>query len=173
MPLSMHHVTSAPMKQLLTALGENLKLAEAHCEENGVSAEDMLNARLAPDMMSLTEQVQRATFHAAAALARLGQVDLPDYQDTETTFAELHDRVAKSLADMDAVSESQTDGSDGREVDVQTRMALLKFNGLDYVLQFALPQVIFHCTTAHGILRHMGVDIGKRNFLGKMDARQG
>ena len=171
MSLSMHHVTVAPMVQLLNALSNNLKKAKDHCANNQVDDDNLLLGRLAPDMMNLIEQVQRASFNAAGAVARLSQSELPEFTDNEKTFDDLQKRIADTLSYMARYTEEQLEGSEMREVEVQTRVALLKFDGQDYLLQFALPQVLFHVTIAHGIMRNQGVDVGKRDFLGKMDVK--
>mgnify|MGYP002883123182 CR=1 FL=1 len=171
MSLSMYQVTVSPMTQLLNALSKNLRKAKEHCAINRVDEDNVLLGRLAPDMMTLIEQVQRASFNAVGAVARLAQAELPEFADDEKTFDDLQKRIADTLSYMAGYTEEQLKGSEMREVEVQTRVALLKFDGQDYLLQFALPQVLFHVTTAHGIMRNQGVDIGKRDFLGKMDVK--
>ena len=122
-------------------------------------------------MMNLVEQVQRACVNATGAVARLTKSGLPEFAEDEKTFDDLQQRVTKTLLYLGQYSENQVEGSETTEVEVQTRVALLKFDGQDYLLQFSIPQVLFYVTTAHCIMRNQGVEIGKRDFLGSMDVK--
>ena len=171
MPLSIHKVTVIPMAQLLGALAENLEKARNYCDKNEINGENFIRESLASDMMTLVEQVQRACVNATGAVARLTNSELPEFAEDEKTFDDLQQRITETLSYLRGYSEEQFEGSETMEVEVQTRVALLKFSGQDYLLQFAIPQVLFHVTTAHCIMRNQGVDIGKRDFLGSMDVK--
>ena len=129
----------------------------------------MLNARLFPDMYPLTRQVQIATDMSKGAAARLAGLEIPKYEDNETTFAELQARIAKTIAFLDTIKPAQLEGSEARAVVISVRKIDLKFTGQDYLLKWVNPNVYFHVTTAYNILRHNGVELGKQDFLGAKD----
>ncbi len=122
--------------------------------------------RLVADMFPLSRQVQIACDTAKGAVARLAGVDIPKHDDTEQTLAELKARIAKTLAFIEGVQPAQLDGSEEREVVLRQRGQDVRFNGLQYLLGFALPNFYFHVTTAYGILRANGAGLGKRDFIG-------
>jgi hypothetical protein len=117
-------------------------------------------------MYPLTRQVQIATDMSKGAAARLAGVEIPKYEDNETTFAELQARIAKTIAFLDTIKPAQLEGSETREVTITVRKIDLKFTGQDYLLRWVNPNVYFHVTTAYNILRHNGVELGKKDFLG-------
>ena len=121
---------------------------------------------LFPDMFALTKQVQIATDQAKGCAARLTGIEIPVFEDTEATFGELQTRIEKTIAFLDSVKASQFDGSEARHIVLQLRDRTVEFNGQDYLLKWVMPNFYFHVTTAYDILRHNGVDIGKRDFLG-------
>ena len=129
----------------------------------------MLNARLFPDMYPLTRQVQIATDMSKGAAARLAGLEIPKYEDNETTFAELQARIAKTIAFLDTIKPAQLEGSEARAVVISVRKIDLKFTGQDYLLKWVNPNVYFHVTTTYNILRHNGVELGKQDFLGARD----
>jgi len=129
----------------------------------------LLNARLFPDMYPLTRQVQIATDMSKGAAARLAGLEIPKYEDNETTFAELQARIAKTIAFLDTIKPAQLEGSEARAVVISVRKIDLKFTGQDYLLKWVNPNVYFHVTTAYNILRHNGVELGKQDFLGAKD----
>jgi hypothetical protein len=116
-------------------------------------------------MFTLTRQVQIATDHAKGAMARLAAHQPEAIEDTEATFAELKARIAKTLAIVESYKPEQLDGSETREITIKIPNAELKFNGLDYVNTWAMPNFYFHVTMAYAILRHNGIELGKRDFL--------
>ena len=131
----------------------------------------LLQSRLSPDMLPLTRQVQIATDAAKACVARLGGVDNPRMADDETSFEQLHDRIARTLAFFDTVPAAQIDGSEERAITVPLGPErTLTFSGQNYLLHWAIPNFCFHVTTAYAILRHEGVELGKRDFLGDVHA---
>jgi hypothetical protein len=117
-------------------------------------------------MFPLSRQVQIACDSAKGAAARLAGVEIPKHEDTEQTFAELKARIAKTLDFVESLKPAQIDGSEDREVVLKLRGQDVKFNGLQYLLGFAYPNFYFHVTTAYNILRHNGVEIGKRDYIG-------
>lgn len=163
--LSMHAISGPVFSRMLRNLAAILAKAEAQAKVKGYDPAVLLNARLAPDMFTLTRQVQIATDHAKGAMARLAGVAPEAIDDTETTFTQLQARIAKVLDIVESFSEAQLDGSEARQITIKIPNAELKFAGLDYVNQWAMPNFYFHVTTAYAILRHNGVELGKRDFL--------
>jgi hypothetical protein len=145
----------------LDNLSAILKKGEAHA-----GSASFVDARLAPDMLTLAGQVQRASDAAKGAVARLGGIDNPSFPDTEKTFAELQARIKKTIDFLQGVKPAQIDGSEQKTIEMKAGGRELKFTGIDYLLGFALPNFFFHVTTAYAILRHKGVPIGKMDYLG-------
>jgi uncharacterized protein len=164
--LSMYDATIPPLKRALNNLSHILKKGEEHADSKNIEHTVLLNARLFPDMYPLTRQVQIATDMSKGAAARLAGVEIPKYDDNETTFAELQTRIAKTIAFIDAVKPAQMEGSETRDVGITVRKMELKFTGQSYLLKWVLPNVYFHVTTAYNILRHNGVELGKADYLG-------
>lgn len=163
----MYQYSIPPLKRALTNLSAVLKKGEAFAEAKKIAPDVLLNARLAPDMYPLVRQVQIATDLSKGAAARLAGLEVPKYEDNETTFAELYARIEKTIAFMDGIQAAQLVGAEEREITLLIREVELKFTGLDYLLNWAQPNVYFHVTTAYNILRHNGVALGKRDFLGQ------
>lgn len=160
------HAFSAPtFARMLRNLSAMLGKAEAHAKARNYDPAVLLNARLAPDMFTLTRQVQIATDHAKGAMARLAGTQPEVIPDTDVTIADLQARIAKVIGIVESFTEAQLDGSEKREISIKIPNQELKFNGLDYLVTWALPNFYFHLTTAYAILRHNGVDLGKRDFL--------
>lgn len=126
----------------------------------------LLQARLAPDMHPLVRQVQIATDHAKGCCSRLADVEIPVFPDEESTFAEVEDRVKRTLRFLRGLKASQFAGSEDRKIVIKLSVGTLSFSGLDYLNGFALPNFYFHYTTAYNILRHNGIGLGKMDFLG-------
>ena len=157
---------SAPtFTRMLRNLSSILAKAEAHAKARNFDPSVLLGARLAPDMLPLTRQVQIAADTAKGAMARLAGHTPESIEDNETTFADLQARIAKTLAIVEGYSEAQLEGSDKREVSIKIPNNELKFSGIDFLNTWALPNFYFHITTAYAILRHNGVELGKRDFL--------
>jgi len=171
MPLSMHQASVPVFRQSLAALSAMLDKAAAHCEAGDRDPAELLAMRLAPDMYSLTEQVQRASFHASQCVAQLGRVETPSFDDDETSFDDLRGRIANAIAYVGSFTPDRFDGSEHRIHQIPTRIRMLELPGQDFLLHFALPQFFFHVTTAYVIVRHAGVEIGKRDYLGDASAR--
>ncbi len=167
--LTMFDATLPPLKRALANLSAILKKGEAYADAKNIDHTVLLNARLFPDMYPLTRQIQIATDMSKGAAARLAGVEIPRYEDHETTFAELQARIAKTIAFLDTIKHEQLVGSATREVTITVRKADLTFTGQDYLLKWVNPNVYFHVTTAYNILRHNGVELGKSDFLGPRD----
>jgi uncharacterized protein len=161
MSISMYRASIPVFIRALGNLSAILKKGEAH--EGSAS---FIDARLAPDMLTLAGQVQRASDAAKAGVARLGGIDNPSFPDTEKTFAELQPRIKKTIDFLQSVKPEQIDGSEQRTIEFKAGQRELKFTGMDYLLGFALPNFYFHVTAAYAILRHKGVQIGKMDYLG-------
>ena len=159
--------TSVPaFVQTLNALSGILTKAATYAETKKIDPSVLVNARLAPDMFALARQVQIATDHAKGAAARLAGVEVPSFPDTEMTFAELQARITKTLDYIKGLKPAQFEGGDTREVTLKIGGQEMKFKGATYLSHFAFPNFYFHATTAYNILRHNGVDVGKRDFIG-------
>jgi hypothetical protein len=161
MSISMYRASIPVFIRALGNLSAILKKGEAH--EGSAS---FIDARLAADMLTLAGQVQRASDAAKAGAARLGGIDNPSFPDTEKTFAELQARIKKTVDFLQSMKPEQIDGSEQKRIEFKAGQRELKFTGVDYLLGFALPNFYFHVTTAYGILRHKGVQIGKMDYLG-------
>jgi hypothetical protein len=170
MTLSMYQASVPAFVQTLRALDTILSKATAYAEAGSFSGAVLLNARLYPDMLAFTQQVQIATDLAKGAAARLAGVSVPSYEDTELTFPELKERVTKTITFLSTVKPEQTDGSEQRDISLTIRGHEVSFKGQEYLLHLALPNFYFHATTAFVILRHNGLQIGKRDFLGMTSA---
>ncbi|QZA79117.1 DUF1993 domain-containing protein [Deefgea tanakiae] len=167
MPISMYSASVPVFKQMLLALADVLAKAEAHAKANGIDAETLLQARLAPDMFPLVRQVQIACDFAKSVPARLAGVEVPSYEDSEQNFAELQTRISNTLAVVEGFSAAQIDGSEDLEVVLRAGTPKeKKLNGQTYLLSYGLPQFFFHITTSYALLRHHGVEIGKRDYMG-------
>ena len=166
MSLSMYQASVTVFTRSLTALSVILDKAAADAETRGIDPSVLINARLAPDMFALARQVQIAADTARNATANLAGVTPPSHPDTETTFPELKARIAAVLDYMKGFKPEQFEGAETRTVVMKMRTGDLSFAGADYLLGFALPNLYFHAATAYDILRHNGVAVGKRDFLG-------
>lgn len=164
--LTIYDTSILPLKRALTNLSAILKKGEAYADEKKVEHSVLLNARLFVDMYPLTRQVQIATDMSKGAAARLAGVEIPKYEDNESTFAELYARIEKTIDFLDSIKAEQLEGSETREVVITIRKVDLTFTGQDYLLKWVHPNVYFHVTTAYNILRHNGVELGKKDFLG-------
>ncbi|SFZ74284.1 DUF1993 domain-containing protein [Chitinimonas taiwanensis] len=166
MSLSMYQASVPVFVRLLGNLAEILRKAEADADARKIDASVFLNARLAPDMFPLVRQVQIAADAAKSCAANLAGLPVPSYPDDETSFAELQARIAKTVDFIQGVSAEQIDGSEAREIVLKRRDKETRFLGQPYLLTYVYPNFFFHITTAYDILRHNGVQIGKRDYLG-------
>ena len=152
--------------QVLEAVSAMLGKAQAHCEARKVDPAVLLGSRLALDMLPLSRQVQIAADFPKNLVARLAGVPIPSMPDTETTIPELQDRLARTVAFIRGFKPEQLDGTEGREVAFKVAGREMRFTGQGYLLYFMLPNLHFHATTAYAILRHNGVELGKRDYMG-------
>jgi hypothetical protein len=166
MAISMYTASVPVFAQYLSALSAVLKKAADHCAAKKIEPSVLIGARLFPDMFALARQVQIATDHAKGATARLSGSEVPSFPDTEATFEELEARIAKTLDYIKSFKPEQIDGSDDKDIVLKIGGKEYPFTGADYLVHFALPNFFFHTTTAYAILRHAGVEIGKRDFIG-------
>jgi hypothetical protein len=166
MSLTMYAASVPVFKQILTSLSAVLSKAEAHAHERKIEPAALLQARLYPDMFALTRQVQVAADFAKGAAARLAGVEVPRYDDTEQSFADLQQRIARTLAFIDGLPREAIEASAERDITTGNGANAKHFKGQAYLLHYALPHFYFHATTAYAILRHNGVEIGKKDFIG-------
>ncbi len=167
MSLSMYSASVPVFQKMLRALGAVLEKAEAHAQQHKIEPNALLQARLFPDMFPLVGQVLIATDFAKGASARLAGEDVPRYEDNEQTFAELQQRITKTLGYIESLDCAGFDAAEGRAITHGAGERARHFErGDDYLTGFVLPNFFFHVTTAYAILRHNGVPIGKRDFLG-------
>lgn len=167
MTLSMYQASVPVFRQMLGALSAVLAKAEAHAVAKKIEPNALLQARLYPDMFALLRQVQIACDFAKGVAARLAGVEVPGFEDKEETFADLQARIEKTLAFVAGLEASQIDGSEESRIVTQAGTPKEKiFSGQSYLLNYGLPHFFFHTTTAYAILRHNGVDVGKKDYVG-------
>ena len=165
--MSFYDASVPAFLQILGSLSGLLGKAEAHCKAKNIQPEVLLNARLYPDMFPLTRQIQTVCDFAAKSCARLTQSEVPTTSDTERTFDELKQRLAKTIDYVKTFKPAQFEGADSRDVSFPVGPSkTMTLKGQQYLNNFAFPNFYFHAAIAHGILRHNGVEIGKRDFLG-------
>jgi len=167
MNISVHAMTVDVFSNALRNLGTILEKGQASALARKFEPAVLLNARLAPDMLPLTRQVQIACDIAKNGTARLAALEPPRFEDTEQTFEELQARITKTIEYIKSIPPGGFEGAEERDIKVPAGPNnTLEFKGLDYVQRWAIPNVFFHVTAAYAILRHNGVDVGKRDFLG-------
>jgi hypothetical protein len=163
------YTSSVPVfRQMLGSLDAILARAEAHATEKNIEPAALTRARLFPDMFPLSKQVQIACDFARGVSARLAGAEVPKYDDEEQTFAELRGLIARTVGFIDGFTPTRFEAAAQREI--VTRPGTPKerrFNGQAYLLSYGLPQFFFHVTTAYALLRHNGVEIGKRDYMGQ------
>ena len=168
MPLSMYSQTVPVFVRLLGNLSAILDKTAKHCTDARIDPAVLMSSRLFPDMFPFSRQVQLASDFAKGAAARLGGLDVPKYEDTESTIDELKARIAKTVAFIESVGEDRFAGADARTVTIPMRGEQKSFGGLVYLNNIVMPNFYFHLTTAYNILRHNGVPLGKADFTGPM-----
>jgi len=166
MSISMYQASAPRFANTLKNLSAILDKAKAHAEAKKIDELVLTASRLYPDMFALARQVQIACDSAKGAVARLAGVEIPKHEDTEKTFDELKERIAKTLAFIATVKAAQIDGSEEKEIVLKLRGKDVPFRGLQYLMGFAWPNFYFHTVTAYDILRHNGIEIGKQDFIG-------
>lgn len=166
MSISMYSTLMPMAKTLLGGLSNVLQKGADHAKAKGFDESVLVNGRLAPDMFALARQVQIATDQVKGGAARLAGVEIPVFADDETTIEQLKARIAKTLAFLDSLTPAQIDGTEGKEITLKMRAGDITFTGQRYLIGSVIPNLTFHCATAYNILRHNGVEVGKRDFLG-------
>lgn len=166
MTISMYQSSVPAFIRGLNNLAAILAKAATYAEIKKIEPEVLINARLAPDMFPLVRQVQISSDMVKGCAARLAGIDVPSFPDTEKTFAELQERIAKTVDFLQTVHAGQIDGSEERKVTLKLRGKDVEFHGQNYLLNFVLPSFYFHTSVAYSILRHNGLDIGKMDYIG-------
>ncbi|HKU71582.1 MAG TPA: DUF1993 domain-containing protein [Burkholderiales bacterium] len=163
---SMSQITLPVFVKHLNALAGCMKKAQALYAEKKYDEATLMSYRFYPDMFTFARQVQQATEHARNCTAALAGVEAPKYEMNEKSLADLIARCEKSVAWLNSVKADQLDGTEGKSVTVKAGDRELTFTGLDLVLKRSMPNFYFHATTAYDIMRHNGVELGKRDFMG-------
>ena len=166
MNISMYQASAPRFVNILKNLSAILDKAQAYADARKIDPTVLTSSRLYPDMFSLARQVQTACDTAKGAVARLAGIEIPKYEDTEQTLAELKARIAKTIDFIGTVKAAQIDGSEDKSIVLKIRGQDVNYTGMQYLLGFAHPNFYFHVTTAYDILRHNGVEIGKRDYIG-------
>ena len=166
MSLSVHQVAVPTFTRMLKNLSAILQKGLAHAEAKEIDPSVLINSRLALDMLPLVRQIQIATNTAKNAVSELAGVEAPEYEDDEVTFADLFARIDKTIDHLETFEPEQFDGAENKKVTLKAGETSIEFKGFRYLMDFAMSNFYFHVTTAYNILRHNGVEIGKRDFLG-------
>lgn len=166
MNISMYQASAPRFVNTLKNLSAILDKAQAYAEAKKIDPLVLTASRLYPDMFAFTRQVQSACDHAKGACARLAGVEVPKHEDTEKTFAELKARIAKTVDFIGTLKPTQIDGTEDNDITLKLGPREFTYKGMQYLLGFALPNFYFHVTTAYDILRHNGVELGKRDYIG-------
>ena len=165
--MSFYDATVPAYLQVLNSLSGLLTKAEAHCAAKKIAPEVLLNSRLYPDMLPLSKQIQLATDFATRGCARVTHSEVPQTPDTEKTFEELRARLAKTADYVKSFKPEQFEGADTKDVTFPMGPdKTMTMKGQQFISNFSLPQFYFHAAIAHGLLRHNGVEVGKRDFMG-------
>ena len=166
MTITMYQASVPYFLRMLGSLRKVLEKGAAHAATRKFDPAVLFSDRLAPDMLPLARQVQIASDNAKGCCARLAGIDPPRFEDNETTYPQLVERIDRTVAFLKTLQPAQVDGSEGRDVVLKFPNQTFNFKGQDYLLFFAIPNFTFHVVTAYNILRHNGVDVGKADFLG-------
>ena len=166
MSLSMYDASIPVFVRQFRNLALILDKAAAYAETKKIDSVVLVNARLAPDMFPLSRQIQIASDAAKGCAARLAEMEVPAFPDNEASIADLQARIEKTIHFLESINPAAINGSEQREISLIIGGKTMPFQGKSYLLNFALPNFYFHSTTAYAILRHNGVDIGKKDYLG-------
>lgn len=166
MTISMYQASAPRFANTLKNLSAILDKAQAHCDAKKIDPLVLTSARLYPDMFALARQVQVVCDTAKGAMARLAGVEIPKHEDTEKSFEELKARIAKTVALIETFKPAQIDGTEDKDLVIKLGAREVQWKGMQYLLGFALPNFYFHAATAYDILRHNGVELVKRDFIG-------
>ncbi|NML61904.1 DUF1993 domain-containing protein [Massilia sp. RP-1-19] len=166
MSFSMYEASVPVFTQILNSLAAIIDKAETHTNGKNIEPAALLQARLYPDMFPFARQVQVATDFAKSCSARLAGVEVPRYEDTEKSFADLRERIARTLAFINDLPRAAIEESAQRDIVTGSGANVREFKGQVYLVHYAMPHFYFHATTAYALLRHNGVEIGKKDFIG-------
>jgi hypothetical protein len=166
MAISMYQVSIPQFTKMLTNLSNILKKGDEYANAKGLDSKALIEGRLAPDMFPLTKQVQIACDQVKNGMARIAGVEPPTFEDNEETFADLQERIAKTMTFANSLKPEQIDGTETKEIKFSIKEWNFEFVGEQYLLTWIIPNFYFHVTTAYAILRHNGVEIGKTDYLG-------
>ncbi|MBZ2207257.1 DUF1993 domain-containing protein [Massilia soli] len=166
MSFSMYEASVPVFTQILNSLSAIIDKAEAHASEKNIDPAALLQARLYPDMFPFLRQVQVATDFAKGCSARLAGAEVPRYDDTETSFADLRERIARTVAFIGGLPRDAIEASAQRDIVTGSGAKVREFKGQDYLVHYAMAHFYFHATTAYALLRHNGVEVGKKDFIG-------
>jgi len=166
MSISMYQASVPRFVNILGNLSNILDKAQAHIDAKKIADASLTGYRLFPDMLPMTTQVQIACDAAKGVVARLAGVDIPAFEDNEKTLADLKARVAKTIAFIQTITAAQIDGTEDKDIVIRRADKETHYKGMQFLLGHAIPNFYFHVTTTYNILRHNGVEIGKRDFLG-------
>ena len=166
MSISIYDQTVGAMSRMLKNLDAIITKAEAYAADKSIDPNALLQARLYPNMLGFISQIRIATDIGKGAAARLSRSEVPSWSDDEKTFADVHARIQKALDYFATFKPEQFEGAEKLDITLKVGGQSLEFSGQSYILGFVLPNFYFHVSTAYGILRHNGLDIGKRDFLG-------
>lgn len=168
MSISMYQVSVPRFVNILTSLSAMLDKAQAHVDATKIDPSALTTYRLFPNMFPMARQVQIACDTAKGAVARLAGVDIPKNEDTEKTLEELKARIATTIAFVQSIKPAQIDGTEDKDITLTRGEKSTTYKGMQFLLGHALPNFYFHVTTTYNILRHNGIEIGKRDYLGKI-----
>ncbi|SAK93367.1 DUF1993 domain-containing protein [Caballeronia ptereochthonis] len=168
MSLTMYRASIPVFIRGLEVCADLLKKGAAFADEKGLAHADVINARLAPDMLPLAAQIQRASDTAKLSAARLAGVEAPRFEDNEDSFPSLQARIEKTIAFLKSIDRASLADSETRTVTLKFPDFSPSFSGVDYLFGFGLPNFYFHVVTTHDILRHLGAPVGKRDYLGPL-----
>ena len=166
MTISMYQASVPRFVNILGNLSNILDKAQAHIDAKKIADASLTAYRLFPDMLPMTTQVQIACDAAKGVVARLAGVAIPAFEDNEATLADLKTRVAKTIAFIQTITPAQIDGTEDKDITIKRGEKETHYKGMQFLLGHAIPNFYFHVSTTYNILRHNGVEIGKRDFLG-------
>ena len=166
--MTLHQIAVPLFNKFFNALAANLDKAADHCKEKGIAPAELIDMRLAPDMHPLGQQVRRASAHVCGLMANLSGVEAPSFADDEASFGDLKTRIAKTLEFVNSIKPDQIDGKAELVSDIVMPLRTFTLTGRDYLFHLVMPNFFFHVTTAYDIMRHAGVELGKRDFHGNV-----
>jgi hypothetical protein len=165
MSISMYEASIPHFVRMLGNLSAILDKAKIHAETKSIDGSFLINARLAPDMYPLSQQIQISTYMTRACVARLAGLEVPSYENNETTFSDFKARIAETIAYLQGIDSEQIDNSYDQPITIKLGDREVVYTGQVYLLDVIIPHFYFHVTTAYAILRHHGVELGKKDYI--------